>query len=155
MNMKMPLCVQIATLGPVGYLPASGTAATLLTLPIAYLLRVWLNAEFYLILLITSLLLAFQIINCALEYFKEDQDPSQIVLDEFVGCLVTFYAIPLCWPTIIAGFAFFRFFDITKWFGIKKAESLIGAWGVLLDDILAALLANIIIKLGYYLIVGT
>ena len=82
MNMKISLCVRIATLGPVGYLMASGTAATLLTMPLMYLLRVWLPSGPYLMLLIASLLVAVPIINCALEYFKEDQDPSQIVLDE-------------------------------------------------------------------------
>ena len=154
MNMKMSLYVRIATLGPVGYLTASGTVATMLTMPLMYLLRGWLPSELYLMLLIALLLIAVPIINSALDYFKEDQDPSQVVLDEVIGCLVTFYSIPLCWQTMLAGFLLFRLFDITKWFGIKKAEQLVGAWGVLIDDILAAILANVIIQLGYYLIVG-
>jgi phosphatidylglycerophosphatase A len=63
--------------------------------------------------------------------------------------------VPLCWQTILAGFLLFRLFDITKWFGIKRAEHLVGAWGVLIDDILAAILANVIIQIGYYLILGS
>lgn len=154
MNIKKSLCVHIATLGPVGYLVAPGTVATFLTMPCMYLLRAWLPSGPYLVLLVASLFAAVPVINCALEYFKEDQDPSQIVLDEVIGCLVTFYSIPLCWQTMLAGFALFRFFDITKWFGIKKAEQLVGSWGVLIDDILAALLANIVLQICYYFIVG-
>jgi len=155
MNMKKSLCVRIATLGPIGYSLASGTVATIVTMPIMYMMRLGVDSSaIYLMLLIAALLASVPVINCALDYFKEDQDPSQIVLDEFIGCLVTFYAVPLCWQTMLAGFVLFRFFDITKWFGIQKAERLIGAWGVLLDDVLAAILANVIIRIGYYLIVG-
>ena len=155
MNMKISLWVRSATLGQVGYMIASGTAATLVTMPLMYLLRVWLPSSAYLMVLIASLLVAVPVINRALEYFKEDQDPSQIVLDEVIGCLVTFYMIPLCWQTMFAGFVLFRFFDITKWFGIQRAEHLVGAWGVLIDDVLAGLLANVILQVVYYLIVGT
>ena len=56
---------------------------------------------------------------------------------------------------MFAGFVLFRFFDITKWFGIQRAEHLVGAWGVLIDDVLAGLLANVILQVVYYLIVGT
>ncbi len=155
MNIKMPLCARIATLGPIGYLAASGTAATIVTMPCMYLLCIKLATWQYLLFLVVAILLSVHIINCALEYFKDFQDPSQVVLDEVIGCLVTFYAIPLCWSTMLAGFLLFRLFDITKWFGIERAEHLVGAWGILMDDVLAGILANVIIQIGYYLIVGT
>lgn len=155
MNIKMNVCVRIATLGPLGYLVAPGTIATLVTMPLMYVLCTKLDAGPYLMFLVAALLLSVHIINCALEYFKDFQDPSQVVLDEVMGCLVTFYAIPLCWQTMIAGFLLFRFLDITKWFGIERAEHLVGAWGVLMDDILAGVLANVIIRVCYYFIAST
>lgn len=150
MNKKNFWGVSIATLGPVGYLIAPGTAATLVTMPFMYLLRSIVLPYLYVIFLVAIFFLAIPIINVALDYFKEDQDPSQVVLDEVIGCLVTFYLIPINWQTMLAGFLLFRLFDITKWFGIKRAEHLVGAWGVLVDDILAGLLANVCIQLCYF-----
>jgi phosphatidylglycerophosphatase A len=143
--MKMNLCVRLATLGPIGYFVAPGTVATLVTMPCMYLLRTSLNSELYLLVLLGAVLLSIPIINSALEYFKDFQDPSQVVLDEVLGCLITFYAIPLSWATMLAGFLLFRFFDITKWFGIEKAEHLVGAWGIVMDDLLAGVLANVVL----------
>lgn len=146
----------IATLGPLGYLVAPGTIATLVTMPFMYLLYSYVTEWQYMIVFIgAAILLAIYIINRALEFFKDFNDPSQVVLDEVVGCLVTFYAIPLSWYSIIAGFLLFRFFDITKWFGIAQVEHLVGAWGVLMDDVLAGMLANVFLQVGYYFILGT
>jgi phosphatidylglycerophosphatase A len=100
------------------------------------------------------MLLSVYVINRALEHFKGYHDPSQIVLDEVIGCLVTFYAVPLNWYSLLAGFLLFRFFDITKWFGIAHAEHLVGAWGVLMDDVLAGVLANVVLQVGCYFIFG-
>jgi phosphatidylglycerophosphatase A len=144
----------IATLGPLGYLVAPGTIATFATLPLMCLVHSYVTEWQYFLFLCVVTLLAIYIINRALEFFKDFRDPSQIVLDEVVGCLVTFYAIPLSWYSIIAGFLLFRFFDITKWFGIAQIEHLVGAWGVLMDDVLAGVLANVVLQLGYYFILG-
>jgi phosphatidylglycerophosphatase A len=145
----------IATLGPLGYLVAPGTLATFVTMPLMYFLHSYVTEWQYLLFLGVAFLLAVYIINRALEFFKDFHDPSQVVLDEVIGCLVTFYAIPLSWYSIIAGFLLFRFFDITKWFGIAQVEHLVGAWGVLMDDVLAGVLANVVLHLGYYFISGT
>jgi phosphatidylglycerophosphatase A len=148
-------CAHIATLGPLGYLVAPGTVATLVTMPFMYLVHTYTTHWQYLILLIVAAIVAVYIINRALEFFKDFQDPSQVVLDEVIGCFVTFYAIPLTWYSMLAGFLLFRFFDITKWFGIAKAERLVGAWGVLMDDVLAGLLANAILQISCHFIFGT
>ena len=144
----------IATLGPLGYLVAPGTLATLVTLPCMYLVRSYLIGWHYLLFLGIFLLCALYVINRALEFFKDYQDPSQVVLDEVLGCFVTFYAIPLSSYSMLAGFLLFRLFDITKWFGIARVEYLDGAWGILMDDILAGVLANVILQVGYYYMCG-
>jgi len=146
--------VRIATLGPVGYLVMPGTMATLVTLPCMYCLHEALSTIYYLAAVVFLFCCSVVIIMHALDYFKDTRDPSQIVLDEFIGCLLTFYAVPLCWQTIIAGFLAFRFFDITKCCGIHYAERLSGAWGILLDDVLAGILAQVVVRCGYYIFVG-
>lgn len=95
-------------------------------------------------------LVVLPIIQRALHYFNED-DPGVICLDEVVGMLVTLYLIPISLAMVFLGFILFRFFDITKPFGIKKMEKLKGAWGVLLDDVLAGIYANLTLNLILWL----
>ena len=154
LNTKKSLWVRIATLGPVGYLMMPGTMASLVTLPCMYCLRAYLSTLQYLVAVVCLFCCSVVIIMLALDYFKDTRDPSQIVLDEFIGCLLAFYAVPLCWQTVIAGFLAFRFFDITKCCGIHYAERLAGAWGILLDDVLAGILAQVVVRYGYYILVG-
>ncbi len=73
-------------------------------------------------------------------------DPSRVVIDEIVGMWITVLWIP---PTLInwgIGFVIFRFFDIVKPFGIRRLESIKGGWGVMLDDVLAGVYANLVLQ---------
>jgi len=134
---------QIATLGPIGYLPAPGTMGTLAALPFVYFISLLSLPHQACIILVTSIVSLF-IIDKALKSFN-NVDPSQIVVDEFVGCLVTFAGIQFDLSSVLAGFLLFRLFDILKPLGIKKIEKLPGAWGVLLDDYAAGTLASILL----------
>ena len=131
------------TLGCFGYLPASGTWGSLCALPFVYFISGYSFAvQAGIIVLFT--LISYGLIHRSLPHFSE-KDPSVIILDEFVGCCITFFCIPLSLTTIVAGFLLFRFFDIVKPLGIAHSEKLPGALGILLDDFCAGLLANIII----------
>lgn len=75
-------------------------------------------------------------------------DPGEVVLDEFAVMPLCFLgwwrALPPGWPewaVLLAGFALFRLFDIWKPLGIKKIQRLPGGWGVVVDDVAAALAA--------------
>lgn len=83
------------------------------------------------------------------EWRMHRHDPGCIILDEFV-------AVPFCftgigtfepgmrsWMVILIGFALFRLFDITKPPPIRQLQRLPGGLGVVVDDLAAALLANI------------
>ena len=74
------------------------------------------------------------------------EDPRQIVLDEMVGVWVAVIGCPWQWQYLLAGFILFRFFDIVKPLGIKRAEHLKRGWGVMADDLLAGLYANVVIQ---------
>ena len=71
-------------------------------------------------------------------------DPSKVVVDEFVGILVTMIFIPVTHLNLWIGFVLFRFFDILKPLGIRWVDkNLKDAWGVMLDDVLAGIYACI------------
>ena len=70
-------------------------------------------------------------------------DPRRFVLDEVAGywltCLLFHWRGPVA--TALAAFVAFRFFDVLKPFPIRRLERIPGAWGVMLDDLAAALYA--------------
>ena len=71
-----------------------------------------------------------------------------IVIDEIAGLLVTLFFIPWNAETVITGFVIFRIMDITKPFPIRKVESKLKAgWGVVGDDLLAGIYANVVLRL--------
>lgn len=73
-----------------------------------------------------------------------DKDPSKVTIDEVAGQLVTFAFHSFSWPAMIAGFVLFRIFDIAKPWPVRTIDrKLPGGWGVVLDDIMAGVYANI------------
>lgn len=143
--MTKSLLCSFSTLGGIGRLYGSGTIATLLTLPLVYVLShvpvSWYGAVIALLIIIGLKASASGIV------YYENQDPAEVVIDEVVGCLITFIALPINWFSLITGFFLFRFFDITKYFGVRRLGTIRGAWGILLDDIAAGILANSVVHL--------
>lgn len=80
------------------------------------------------------------------------EDPRHVVADEMVGMWLTLVGLPLNLVNIGIGFLLFRFFDIAKPLGIRRLEAIPGGWGVVLDDVLAGVYANILLQvLNLYL----
>jgi phosphatidylglycerophosphatase A len=74
-------------------------------------------------------------------------DPPEIVLDEVSGFLVAMFFLPFTWLTLALGFVLFRLFDIVKPFPIGYLEKRVrGGVGVVLDDVLAGLFANLCVR---------
>ena len=147
MKFKRNIYSLIATLGPVGYLPAPGTCATVVSLPVVCAIKyvnMSLWQELFVLLFIT--VVSYFVISRALVFFVAD-DPSEIVLDELVGTLWLFVGLPIEPYVIICSIIIFRFFDITKW-GISFLEKLPGAFGVLSDDIAAAFITACIMHVA-------
>lgn len=80
------------------------------------------------------------------------EDPSLVVIDEVAGMLVTYFALNAGLMGWIAGFFWFRFFDILKPFGVRKLEKLGGGMGIMMDDIGAGVLAAIATQAMAYLL---
>ena len=73
-------------------------------------------------------------------------DHAGIVWDEIVGYLITMIAAPPGWMWIVAGFVLFRFFDILKPWPIGWADRRVqGGLGIMLDDVLAAIYAWLVL----------
>ncbi len=141
-------CMRIATLGPVGYFIAPGTIATLLTLPLMYWVHsMATNQWLYLGIVVALYIVGILLISKVLKTSERHEDPSEIVFDEFVACFLIFWGITLSTQSILVGFLLFRVLDIIKVGWVKKAEDLVGAWGVMSDDIIAALITNIVLRL--------
>jgi len=75
-------------------------------------------------------------------------DPGIIIIDEIAGMLIALIALPKTVPFVIVAFVLFRFFDIVKPFPVNKAEKLPSGWGIMFDDVVAGILANIILQLS-------
>jgi phosphatidylglycerophosphatase A len=75
-------------------------------------------------------------------------DPGPVVIDEVVGMLITLAFIPVGPRGALAGFLLFRLFDVIKPFPAGRFERLHGGLGVMADDAMAAVYANICLRLG-------
>jgi len=129
-----------------------GTLGSLLALPLIYSLS-GLNMTTYGLFVAVFSLVSVWISQRAEEIFAE-HDSQKIVIDEVVGMLVTFMWIPLTISTAVGGFILFRFFDIVKIPPICQMQKLPKGWGVVADDFVAGVFANIILQValsGWYM----
>jgi phosphatidylglycerophosphatase A len=126
-----------------GYAPfASGTVGTLVGIAIYFLLSK-LPLNIYAILTAAIFFSGVWLSSMA-ETILGAKDSGVIVIDEIAGYLVTMFALPVTGPSILAGFFLFRAFDVFKPFPIRRIDRhLPGGWGVMLDDILAGVYANL------------
>lgn len=141
----------IATMGGIGRLkPAPGTWGSLVVLPLVLLGPI---AALLLALLVT--LIGFFAVREVLRD-APDQDPGWIVVDEAAGMLLALAGLSVdasLWSVLIA-FGLFRVFDILKPWPISWADQQKGAFGVMLDDIVAGALAAAALMLARPLLPG-
>jgi phosphatidylglycerophosphatase A len=84
-------------------------------------------------------------------------DPSPVVIDEVMGMLITLFMNPVGWVGAIAAFLLFRIFDILKPYPANRLERLHGGVGVMADDGMAAIYANLALRVmlaSEYLVVS-
>jgi len=88
------------------------------------------------------------IVADAAEKLLNEKDPGSIVIDEIAGMMVTLAGLPFNGVTVVSGFIIFRILDITKPFPIRAIERrLNGGTGVVLDDLAAGVMGNILLRL--------
>ncbi len=123
---------------------APGTAGTVAAIPV-YILFAQTSFVFYSILTVLAFLIGIKICDDAANLLGE-HDFNGIVWDEVAGYLVTMWFVPFSFHTLLLGFLLFRFFDILKPFPIKWFDQHVhGGFGIMLDDILAGILAGTVL----------
>ncbi|WP_336244667.1 phosphatidylglycerophosphatase A [Natronogracilivirga saccharolytica] len=133
----------------IGFLPKiPGTWGSLAALPLIYLTSQFIHPLFGPLLIVVLFAAVTLIAANGIE--KElGPDPAECVSDEFAGQAMVFLFIPVytSWEynvlVFAAGFFLFRFFDVLKPLGIGAIQNTEGGWGVLLDDIVAGMYAQI------------
>lgn len=142
----------LATFGFIGYIPfAPGTWASVAGAAV-WVVIPWQNFVLRLMLVIAFFFLGIFAAE-ATEKRIGEFDPPYIVIDEVVGMWLTLlFAGPVQFPQdlglILIAFVLFRFFDITKIKPIARLELIGGGFGIMIDDVLAACFAGIIIRIG-------
>ena len=132
---------------------APGTAGTVVAIPIYAVLA---TQPVTLYLLAAALIAAAGVLVCGRTARELGvHDHPGIVLDEIAGFLVTMTALPFDWPWIAAGFVAFRVLDVAKPWPISLADRKVGGGlGIMLDDVLAGVLACIALHAARYVLGG-
>jgi phosphatidylglycerophosphatase A len=140
------LAVFVATAGYSGYFPfAPGTVGSAVGL-VVYLLVWWSRSIAVEVGLIVVLFLAGVWAATTAERYFGGIDPGPVVIDEVVGMLITLAFIPVGVSGALAGFFIFRVFDVIKPYPAGRLERLHGGLGVMADDVMAAIYANISLR---------
>ena len=147
------LAVFIATAGYCGYFPfAPGTVGSAAGL-LVYALVWWSGSTVVEVGLILGLFAAGVWAGTTAERYFGGVDPGPIVMDEVVGMLITLAFIPnLGWSGLLTGFVLFRVFDVFKPYPAGRFEELHGGLGVMADDAMAAIYANLSLRFLLWLV---
>ena len=144
--MHTRVALAIATCGGSGYVPiAPGTVGSAVGLAIFVglrsLERPWVEVAAVALTLVTGAWAA-----TVAETALQSKDPGPVVIDEVLGMLVTMLLVPAGVATAVIGFLLFRIFDILKPFPVDRLERVPRGWGIMLDDLMAGVYANLVLQ---------
>lgn len=143
---------QLASVLGIGYVKGGGTVAAVVTCLALYLAR---TSEPTLLpwpaSLLTVGLLALGTLAAQRVEPHWGKDSSRVVIDEVAGMWVTMLLVPITGTSLLVGLVLFRFFDIVKPLFIRNLEQLPGGAGVMMDDVLAGIYANLLLQAGVWL----
>jgi phosphatidylglycerophosphatase A len=152
MNKKVgsKLKEMVATSLFVGYVPfIPGTMGTLVGTAIYIFLSPLI--VFYYIAIAVLLVVAVWVSDYAEKHIFKIKDAPHIVIDETVGFLIAMISFPFdrsltSIKFVVIGFILFRAFDILKPYPIRDSQKLEGGFGVVIDDVLAAVYTNLFLQ---------
>ena len=140
----------VVTLGGAGLLrPAPGTWGSLAAILFLSALRHFSNEAVWPAELIGGIFLCGVLnvwFGTWIENYFGREDPGPCVIDEGAGVCLTLLGLPMGrpWATFIAAFVAFRIFDVLKPPPARQLEHLPRGWGILMDDLAAAVYANLL-----------
>jgi len=147
-------------IGKIKYAP--GTVASLITCFLFLLMINVFNITVVFLITLIIFFYSFIAINNSFDKFQSE-DPPEIVIDEFVGQMLTLLAIPIYetlypLPTIYycsCAFLLFRLFDVWKPYPINYIDNNItGSLGIMLDDIMASIYSILVLILIFFFLGG-
>jgi phosphatidylglycerophosphatase A len=139
------LALAIATAGGAGYVPvAPGTAGSAVGIAL-YFLTCRLSPTWQIVVLAVITVAGTWASSRAAIHFQR-QDPSQVVVDEVAGQLLTLLLIGAGWMGALVGFLVFRVLDVLKPWPARRLESLPGGYGIMADDLMAGVYGWIIMR---------
>jgi phosphatidylglycerophosphatase A len=153
--MKKGLSKLLATFFYIGCLPgARGTYASVVTTALYYLVfgtfhQITPTIHLGLICLIS---IAGGVVANEVGKQLGQKDPQIVVIDEVAGQLLTFLFLPITWVNLFLGTMLFRLFDIWKPYPIRKSERLGYGVGIMADDLIAGIYANLILQIAGWLL---
>ncbi|ACF13319.1 phosphatidylglycerophosphatase A [Chloroherpeton thalassium ATCC 35110] len=149
--MKMLLAKILGTGFGTGYFPfASGTLGSALAVAMYWFIPGFSETTF---LLLAALIFFFAgVWASSLLEEPYGQDPSEATIDELVGQWIALLFLPKTLLSISLAFAAFRFFDITKIEPANQLQKLPRGWGVMMDDVMAGIYANLFCHAIYFLL---
>jgi phosphatidylglycerophosphatase A len=132
-----------------GFLPkAPGTWGSLAALPFAWAIVLLLGKVWLLAAAVVVFIIGWIAADRATRDGTE-RDPGWIVIDEVAGQWLTLLVLPLNLVGYAIGFALFRLFDIWKPWPVRWVERRYdGGFGIMIDDVVAALYAVLVIAIG-------
>jgi len=153
--MRQRISILIASALRIGFIPgAPGTYASIATTLVFYLVflvswRILPSLHLSAVCLITII----GVLTAAdVSRHTGEEDPSFVVIDEVAGQLITFLFLPVTGLNLILGTLAFRLFDIWKPYPIRRLEPLKNGVGIMADDLLAGIYANLVLQLVHLLI---
>jgi phosphatidylglycerophosphatase A len=138
------LALFVATGGYVGYVPfAPGTFGSALGLGLLWGMRPFGDVRLEIVVIVLVLVLGVWSGSVA-ERYAGRVDPGIVVIDEVAGMLITMLLIPVTVTSVFAGFLVFRALDIVKPWPARRLERLPGGFGIMADDVMAAVYGNLV-----------
>ncbi len=142
--MKLRISEIIGTVFYVGRSPfAPGTMGSLAALLVWYILKPSIIDPLFLLITGGVFFIGIAVSTVLIDVWNE-KDPKEIVIDEWVGMWISLYLVP---HTILWGFVaffFFRVFDILKPGPVQVMDDMDDAIGVMMDDVVAGILACLV-----------
>ena len=142
------LAIVLSTGFGIGYCPfAPGTLGAALGVGIYYAVVNLSAHQITLPFISVALFFAGVYLSSAAEQRFQEKDPGKIVIDEIASFPLTMLFISPSLTRVAVAFALNRAADILKPFPAGRIQKLRGGWGIMLDDTIAAIYANLLLRL--------
>ena len=132
--------------------PIPGTYGTLVGMAIYLLLIILKLSDLAYICVTVAIFFIGVYVSTKAEVILGQKDSGAIVIDEIMGYLVTMFLIRLNFWTLVISFCVNRFMDIYKPLPARNIHVLRGGWGVMFDDLVSSIYANMVMHLVVFML---